>query len=49
MQKISLKNIFWRINHEEIEVTDLITDVTDLIDTVNRIEEKIKCGVEVRE
>lgn len=25
---------------KEIEVTDLITDVTDLIDTVNRIEEK---------
>lgn len=35
---------------KEIEVTDLITDVTDLIDTVNRIEEKkIKCGVEVTE
>lgn len=34
---------------KEIEVTDLITDVTDLIDTVNRIEEKIKCGVEVEE
>lgn len=25
---------------KEVEVTDLITDVTDLIDTVNRIEEK---------
>ena len=25
---------------KEIEVTDLITDVTDLIDTVNRIKEK---------
>ena len=25
---------------KEIEVADLITDVTDLIDTVNRIKEK---------
>lgn len=34
---------------KEIEVTDLITDVTDLIDTVNRIKKKSKCGVEVEE